>query len=118
MKTKSRVKKLVREKQKERRQKQHIGLKTSKIVSNTIIYIILVVIMVVWLVPFFFLLMDSFKCDIAADGETRVTWQSDTIIPKKFGLLMPTAMAEIMIMITTALFSRNPPTFLISNFFT
>lgn len=85
MKTRSRVKKLVKEKQKERRAKQHVGLRASKIVSNTIIYVILVVIMVVWLVPFFFLLMDSFKCDVAADGETRITWQSDNIIPKKFG---------------------------------
>ncbi len=82
MKTKSRVKKLVKEEQKKKR---HLGLKTSRRIGNTIIYIILVILMIVWLTPFFFLLMDSLKCDIAADGVTRVTWQTNYVFPQKFG---------------------------------
>jgi arabinogalactan oligomer/maltooligosaccharide transport system permease protein len=86
MKTNSRVKKLVKEKEKEERQnRQHMSLSGQRKLSNTIIYIILTVLVIVWLIPFFFLLMDSLKCDIAADGVTRVTWQSDNLFPKKWG---------------------------------
>lgn len=64
--------------------KSHMGLKASKRISNTIIYIILIIMMVVWLIPFFCLLCDSLKCEIADSGY-RVTWQTGYILPKKIG---------------------------------
>ncbi len=86
MKTNSRVKELVREKEKEEKAaRQHMGLSAQRKLSNTVIYVILTILMIVWLIPFFCLLLDSLKCDIAADGVTRVTWQSENLFPKKWG---------------------------------
>ena len=58
--------------------KTGLGAKTSRRISNAIVYIVLVLITVVWLFPFFGLVMESFKVNTTAmDGQ---------LIPEKFGL--------------------------------
>ncbi len=42
---------------------RHMGMKASKIIANTIIYILLVIIAVVWLFPFFCIVVNSFRDD-------------------------------------------------------
>ena len=58
--------------------KTGLGTKTSRRISNFIVYIVLILITVVWLFPFFGLVMESFKVNTTAmDGK---------LIPEKFGL--------------------------------
>ena len=57
--------------------KSGLGAKASRRLSNTVIYIILTVITLVWLFPFFGIVMESFKVNTTAmDGE---------LFPEKFG---------------------------------
>jgi arabinogalactan oligomer/maltooligosaccharide transport system permease protein len=42
-------------------QKRHMGLKASARLSNTIIYIILVIMSIIWLIPFVFITIQSFR---------------------------------------------------------
>ena len=57
--------------------KTGLGARSSRIISNTIIYILLVAMTLIWLFPFFGLVMESFKVDtLAMDGE---------LFPKKMG---------------------------------
>ena len=57
--------------------KSGLGAKASRRISNLIVYIVLIVITVVWLFPFFGLVMESFKVNTTAmDGE---------LFPTKFG---------------------------------
>ncbi|MBO5078151.1 MAG: ABC transporter permease subunit [Oscillospiraceae bacterium] len=57
--------------------KSGLGARASRHISNTIVYIALILITVVWLFPFFGLVMESFKVDtLAMDGE---------LFPKQFG---------------------------------
>jgi len=58
--------------------KNHMGLQASKRASNTIIYILLCVITVVWLFPFFCIVFESFRCES--------TGQAGYVIPKQFGI--------------------------------
>ena len=54
-----------------------LGARASRILGNTIIYIVLILITLIWLFPFFGILMESFKVDVTAmDGE---------LFPKEFG---------------------------------
>ena len=58
-------------------QKTGLGKRASQAISNTVVYTLLVVITIVWLFPFFGLVMESFKVDtMAMDG---------VLFPKKFG---------------------------------
>ena len=57
--------------------KNGLGMKAKNHISNAIIYVILVIISIVWLVPFFCIVMQSFEVDH--------TWQSGNIMPIKFG---------------------------------
>ena len=58
-------------------QKSGFGAKASRRISNFFVYIVLGIITVVWLFPFFGLVLESFKVDTTAmDGE---------LIPKEFG---------------------------------
>ena len=57
--------------------KSGLGAKSSRIISNTIIYIILVLMTCVWLFPFFGILLESFRVEN--------TWQVDYFMPKQFG---------------------------------
>ena len=60
-------------------QRKSMGAKASRRLSNTIIYIILTVITLVWLFPFFGIVMESFKVNTASmDGELfPVKWGFD-----------------------------------------
>jgi len=58
--------------------KSGLGVRTSRTIGNTIIYIILIAITVIWLFPFFGIVMESFKVNTRAmDGE---------LFPEKWGL--------------------------------
>ncbi len=58
-------------------QKKSMGARSSRILSNTVIYILLIVMTIVWLFPFFGIVMESFKVD------TRM--MDGRLIPKEFG---------------------------------
>lgn len=55
----------------------HLSTKTSRRISNTIIYVILVVISLIWLFPLFGLILESFR--------TETSMQVSYLWPKKFG---------------------------------
>ena len=57
--------------------KKHMGMKSKERLSNTIIYIILVIISIVWLVPFVLLLLESFRVE--------ATYQVGYAVPKQWG---------------------------------
>ena len=58
-------------------EKRHMGIRTSRIISNTIIYIILVIMSVVWLIPFVCILLQSFRVES--------THMVGYILPEKWG---------------------------------
>ena len=59
-------------------QKSSLGTRASRRIGNTIVYIVLIAISVIWLFPFFGIVMESFKVNTTAmDGE---------LFPEKFGL--------------------------------
>ena len=57
--------------------KKGLGAKASRRISNTIIYIILIIMTVVWLFPFVGILLESFK--------TETDMQTPYLFPKEFG---------------------------------
>ena len=57
---------------------QHMGLKASRAISNTAIYVLLVIISVIWLIPFVCIVLQSFRVES--------TWQVGYVIPQKWGL--------------------------------
>ena len=57
--------------------KRHMGIKTQRAISNTIIHILLVIMSVVWLVPFVCIVLQSFRVES--------TWQVGYIVPQKWG---------------------------------
>ncbi len=58
--------------------KKHMGLKASTKLSNTAIYIILVIISVIWLIPFVCIVLQSFRVES--------TWKVGYVIPQQWGL--------------------------------
>ncbi len=58
-------------------EKRHMGLKASARISNTIIYIVLILMAVVWLIPFICIVLQSFRVES--------TWQVGYVIPQKWG---------------------------------
>ena len=58
-------------------QKRHMGMRAAKTLSNTAVYIILALISVIWLIPFVFIVLESFRCE--------ATYQVGYIIPKQWG---------------------------------
>ena len=58
-------------------EKRSMGLRASRTISNTIIYVILIVMSVVWLIPFFCIVLQSFRIES--------TWQVGYVIPQKWG---------------------------------
>ena len=58
-------------------EKKHMGMKAKTRLSNTIIYIILTIISIVWLFPFFCIVCESFRCES--------TYQVGYVIPQKWG---------------------------------
>ena len=57
--------------------KQHMGMRTANAISNTIIYILLIVISVVWLLPFIFIVLQSFRMES--------TTQVGYVVPRQWG---------------------------------
>ena len=58
-------------------EKRHMGQKTASRISNTIIYILLVIITIVWLIPFAFILLQSFRVES--------TYQVGYVLPQQWG---------------------------------
>ncbi len=58
--------------------KRHMGLKAVNRISNTAIYTLLIIISVIWLLPFVFILLQSFRVES--------TYQVGYVIPHQWGL--------------------------------
>ena len=58
-------------------QKRHMGLKATRLLSNSAIYALLVAISVIWLIPFVCILLQSFRVES--------TWQVGYVIPQQWG---------------------------------
>ena len=58
--------------------KRHMGLSAANRISNIVIYVLLVIIAVVWLIPFVCIVLQSFRVES--------TWQVGYVIPQKWGL--------------------------------
>ena len=61
----------------ERIEKRSMGLKASRTLSNTIIYILLIIMSVIWLFPFVCIVLQSFRIES--------TWQVSYIVPRQWG---------------------------------
>ena len=59
------------------KKRQHMGIKTKRIISNTLIYAVLIIMCIVWLVPFVCIVFESFRIES--------TSQVGYIIPEKWG---------------------------------
>lgn len=59
-------------------EKKHMGMKAKTRLSNTVIYIILTIMSIVWLFPFFCIVCESFRVES--------TYQVGYVIPKQWGL--------------------------------
>ena len=59
-------------------EKRHMGLKASRTLSNTVIYILLILMSIIWLIPFVCIVLQSFRVES--------TWQVGYVIPKQWGL--------------------------------
>ena len=57
--------------------KKHMGMSTKGKISNTIIYILLVVIVIIWILPFVCIFLESFRCETQG--------MAGYVIPKKWG---------------------------------
>ena len=62
----------------EKKEKKKMGMKAKSRVSNTIIYVILVLISVIWLTPFVCIVLQSFRVES--------TWMVGYVVPQKWGL--------------------------------
>jgi arabinogalactan oligomer/maltooligosaccharide transport system permease protein len=60
-----------------REARRHMGLRTSRFISNLAVYIVLIVMSVVWLIPFVFILLQSFRVES--------TWQVGYVVPQQWG---------------------------------
>ncbi len=58
---------------------QHMGLKTSRMIANTLIHALLILISVIWLIPFIAITMQSLRVES--------TWQVGYVMPEKVGFL-------------------------------
>lgn len=57
--------------------KRHMGLRASRTLANTLIYVLLIAISIIWLIPFFCIVLQSFRVES--------TWQVGYVIPKTWG---------------------------------
>ena len=58
--------------------KRAMGMTAKNRVSNTVIYVVLVIMSIVWLIPFFCIVFQSFRCES--------TWMAGYVFPTKWGL--------------------------------
>lgn len=61
----------------EKLEKRSMGLKASRTISNTIIYILLILMSIIWLIPFVCIVLQSFRIES--------TWQVGYVIPQQWG---------------------------------
>ena len=84
--------------------KTGLGVATSRRISNTIIYIVLILMTIVWLFPFFGILLESFK--------TETEMQTGYLFPKEFGfdhyIRLFTKTDFLVWFKNTAIMVRNP----------
>ena len=59
-------------------EKRHLGIKASRAISNTVIHVVLVIISIIWLIPFVCILLQSFRVES--------TWQVGYVVPQVWGL--------------------------------
>ena len=57
--------------------KRHMGLRASRTLANTLIYVLLIAISIIWLIPFFCIVLQSFRVES--------TWQVGYVLPKVWG---------------------------------
>ena len=60
-----------------REARRHMGLKASQRISNFFVYVVLVVMSILWLIPFVFILLQSFRVES--------TWQVGYVVPQRWG---------------------------------
>ena len=58
--------------------KRHMGLNASRTLANTLIYVLLIALSVIWLIPFICIVLQSFRVES--------TWQVGYVIPQKWGI--------------------------------
>ena len=58
--------------------KRAMGMTAKNRVSNTVIYVVLVIMSIIWLIPFFCIVFQSFRCES--------TWMAGYVLPTKWGL--------------------------------
>ena len=58
--------------------KRHMGLRASRTLANTLIYVLLIAISIIWLIPFFCIVLQSFRVES--------TWQVGYVLPKTWGI--------------------------------
>ena len=58
-------------------EKRHMGLRAANRISNTFIYILLILMSIIWLIPFVCIVLQSFRVES--------TWQVGYVIPQKWG---------------------------------
>ena len=58
--------------------KRHMGLRTSRAITNTAIHILLIAISIIWLIPFICIVLQSFRVES--------TGQVGYVIPKVWGI--------------------------------
>ncbi len=58
--------------------KRHMSMRAANTISNTVIHVLLVIISVIWLIPFVCILLQSLRVES--------TWQVGYVIPKQWGL--------------------------------
>lgn len=61
----------------ERLEKRSMGLRASRTLSNTIIYILLILMSIIWLIPFICIVLQSFRVESS--------WQVGYVVPQKWG---------------------------------
>ena len=57
--------------------KQHMGIRAANAISNTVIYLLLIVMSIIWLIPFVCIVLQSFRVES--------TWQVEYVIPQQWG---------------------------------
>ena len=58
--------------------KKHMGMRTANAISNTVIHVLLIIVSIIWLIPFVCIVLQSLRVES--------TWQVGYILPKQWGL--------------------------------
>lgn len=77
LKLKKTVKEAKKANEQNKTEKHHMNQSTSRRISNIIVYVVLVLISIIWLIPFICIFFESFRCES--------TYQVGYIIPKQWG---------------------------------